>query len=87
MFLAANTETASTFAQAFQLWDLFMFAFTILIAWGFFRLLKNDRDNKVGIGFSAVALLLFLFLDVMVVANWMGYLGNIQEALSFLRSW
>lgn len=87
MFLAANTEATSTFAQAFELWDLFMFGFTILIAWGLFRLLKHDRDNKVGIGFSAVALLLFLFLDVMVVANWMGYLGNIQEALSFLRSW
>ena len=87
MFLAANKEATSTFAQAFELWDLFMFGFTILIAWGLFRLLKNDRDNKVGIGFSAVALLLFLFLDVMVVANWMGYLGNIQEALSFLRSW
>ncbi len=64
-----------------------MFAFTILIAWGFFRLLKNDRDNKLGIGFSAIALLLFLFLDVMVVANWMGFLDEIQESLSFLRSW
>jgi len=91
MFLSAsNGEEAaatSTFAQAFQLWDLFMFAFTILIAWGFFRLLKNDRDNKLGIGFSAIALLLFLFLDVMVVANWMGYLDEIQESLKFLRSW
>jgi len=90
MFLSAsNAEEAatSTFAQAFQLWDLFMFAFTILIAWGFFRLLKNDRTNKLGIGFSAIALLLFLFLDVMVVANWLGYLDEIQEGLKFLRSW
>lgn len=84
-FAASNGEEAVK--QAFQYWDLFMFAFTILIAWGLYRLLKYDRDNKVGIGFSAVALLLFLFLDVMVVANWMGYLDEIQESLSFLRSW
>jgi hypothetical protein len=88
MYLAAaNGEAAGTFAQAFQLWDLFMFGFTILIAWGFIRLLRNDRTNKLGIGFSAVALLLFLFLDVLVVANWMGYLDEIQDAMSFLRSW
>lgn len=91
MFLAAsnaeNAATTSTFMQAFQVWDLFMFAFTILIALGFFRLLKYDRDNKVGIGFAAIALAIFLFLDVMVVANWIGYLDEIQEALSFMRSW
>lgn len=85
MYLAASTEEAAV--KVFQLWDLFMFGFTILIAWGLFRMLKYDRKNKLGIGFSAVALLLFLFLDVMVVANWMGYLDEIQEGLKFLRSW
>jgi hypothetical protein len=84
MYFAASNG-GETAVQTFHLWDLFMFAFTILIAWGLYRLWKYDRSNKLGIGFSAVALLIFLFLDVMVVANWLGYLDEIQESLKFLR--
>lgn len=68
MFLAE--EAAKSAIDPF---DWFMLAFTIIIAIGFVRLiLARPRKNIFAIGFTTVALLLFLFIDyVMIFKVWL----------------
>lgn len=67
MFLA---EGASTGIDPF---DWFMLAFTVVIAIGFVRLLTTkEKKNKFAIGFAGVSLLVFLFIDfVMITETWL----------------
>jgi len=53
--------------------DWFMLAFTVIIAIGFVRLmLARPRKNLFAIGFTAVSLALFLFIDyVMIFKVWL----------------
>lgn len=69
MFLAEGTT--STGVDPF---DFFMLAFTVIIAIGFVRLLtQKPKKNKFAIGFAGVALLVFLFIDfVMIKEVWLG---------------
>jgi hypothetical protein len=68
MFL--SEATTSNFAG----FDIFMIAFTVLIAIGLFRLLRAKPQNKFAIGFAGIALVVFLFADFLMVLNWMGKL-------------
>lgn len=67
MFLAEGTGTG------IDPFDWFMLAFTIIIAIGFVRLVSQKNKNKFAIGFAGVALLVFLFIDfVMIKESWLG---------------
>jgi len=79
MFLAQ--EAAAESAGKFSFFDLFMFAFTILIAIGVARLLKAEKKNKFAIGFGTLCLLAFLFIDFLVVLTWTGQIQNFQTML------
>ncbi|QJD85150.1 hypothetical protein [Cohnella herbarum] len=69
MFLAENvTEVVESTYSHF---DIFMIVFTILIAIGLVRLLmQRPRKNMLAIGFSTVALLIFLAADYKMVTGW-----------------
>jgi len=67
MFLAEGTSTG------IDPFDWFMLAFTVIIAIGFVRLVKQEKKNKFAIGFALVALVMFLFIDfVMIKESWLG---------------
>jgi hypothetical protein len=66
-----TTGTFGLFGITFDIFDLFIIAFTILIAIGVFRSITAKQKNKVAIGFGAIALLVFVFMDVVMVQNWL----------------
>ncbi|WP_296976870.1 DUF2759 family protein [Thermobacillus sp. ZCTH02-B1] len=70
LLLAEESATASSFDP----FDIMMLLFTIVIAIGFVRLLmERPRKNYFAIGFAAVSLAVFLFIDyVMIFEIWMG---------------
>jgi len=78
MFLA---EQAAGQSSNFHLFDLFLFAFTVLIFWGIVRLAKEEKRNKFALGFATLSLLVFLLIDFLIVMNWFGQLGTIQQML------
>lgn len=62
---------AETAASNFQPFDVFMIIFTLLIAAGLIRLLmERPRKNRFAIGFAAVALLVFLYTDYVMISGW-----------------
>lgn len=66
MFLAA-AETATTTGVT-GTFNWFMLAFTVIIAIGFVRLvLARPKKNLFAIGFTTVALGLFLFIDYVML--------------------
>ncbi|MCQ6563600.1 hypothetical protein [Paenibacillus mendelii] len=71
MFLA---EEAAQAASTFEPFDIMMLLFTLVIFIGWVRLLMaRPKKNIFAIGFTTVALLVFLFANyVMVVKVWMG---------------
>jgi hypothetical protein len=77
MFIAAEAVTPAPMATGtfdllgitFDIFDLFVIAFTILIAIGVVRSLKAEQKNMVAIGFGGVSLLVFLIMDVIMVKN------------------
>jgi accessory gene regulator protein AgrB len=71
MFLA---EEAAAEASRFDVFDLFIFAFTLLILFGLIRLAAAPQKNKFAIGFAMISLLVFLFVDYLIVRNWLGLL-------------
>ncbi|ANE46745.1 hypothetical protein SY83_11195 [Paenibacillus swuensis] len=71
MFLA---EEAAKTTSNFDPFDLFIIAFTVIVLIGFLRLLKAPEKNKFAIGFGGVSLLVFLFLDYLMIKNWLGLL-------------
>ena len=54
--------------------DIFMIVFTIILAIAFFRLVTSKEKNLFAIGFTVVALLVFLYMDYNMVRNWFGLL-------------
>ncbi|MHA6481229.1 hypothetical protein ACX1C1_04900 [Paenibacillus sp. strain BS8-2] len=69
LFLAEEATKTS----AIDPFDWFMLAFTVIIAIGFVRLIMaRPRKNVFAIGFTTVALALFLFIDyVMIFKVWL----------------
>ncbi|KQO11031.1 hypothetical protein [Paenibacillus sp. Leaf72] len=66
MFLA---EEAAQTTSNINTFDWFMLAFTILLLIGFVRLVKERKKNIFAIGFTAVSLGLFLFIDYIMIAK------------------
>lgn len=80
MFLAeeAVVKTGGSFTGL----DIFMILFTILIAAGVYRLIKQENKNLFAIGFGAVSLLTFLLVDLLMMLNWFGLLEGVQETVA-----
>ncbi|MFD2116944.1 hypothetical protein ACFSTH_19185 [Paenibacillus yanchengensis] len=71
MFLAASEAATEATKSGIDPFDWFMLAITIVIAIGFVRLLlARPRKNLFAIGFTAVALGLFLFIDFVMIKGW-----------------
>jgi hypothetical protein len=65
MFLAAETTEV---VKGFEPFDFFMLVLTVIIAIGFVRLvMARPRKNLFAIGFTFVALALFLFIDYVMI--------------------
>lgn len=73
MWIAAEAANVASSTSKFNVFDIFMLLFTVLIAWGLVRLLgAKPKRNIFAIGFTAVSLAVFLFIDyVMVFKVWM----------------
>lgn len=69
MFLAEEAAKTSSFDP----FDILMIVFTVLIFIGFVRLLmQRPRKNIFAIGFTAVSLALFLYVDyIMIFEVWL----------------
>lgn len=67
-----------TFQENFHGFDIFMILFTIVIVWGMLREVKRKPLNWFALGFGGVTLLIFAFLDVMMVLNWFGVMPQIH---------
>jgi hypothetical protein len=65
------TGTFDLFGITFDIFDLFVIAFTVLIAIGVYRSLKAEQKNLIAIGFGGVSLLVFVIMDVIMVRNWL----------------
>lgn len=57
----------------FDPFDIFMILFTLLIVFAVVRAAKHK--NKFAVGFSLVALLVFLVADVVMVLHWFNLIG------------
>jgi uncharacterized membrane protein (UPF0182 family) len=66
-----TTGTFDLFGITFDIFDLFVIAFTILIAIGVFRSITAKQKNMVAIGFGGISLLVFVIMDVIMVRNWL----------------
>ncbi|TFE29074.1 hypothetical protein [Cohnella luojiensis] len=63
--------TEAAVESTYTNFDIFMVIFTVLIAIGLVRLLmQRPRKNVLAIGFSTVALLVFLIADYKMVSGW-----------------
>ncbi|URN96146.1 MAG: DUF2759 family protein [Candidatus Pristimantibacillus lignocellulolyticus] len=69
MFLAAEATEAATKAINIDPFDWFMLAFTIVIAIGFVRLVKEKKKNIFAIGFATVSLAVFVVIDVIMISQ------------------
>ncbi|MNH87202.1 hypothetical protein D3C87_692370 [compost metagenome] len=59
-------ETTTTF----NMFDIFMLLFTVLILIGVYRLIKARDKNLFAIGFGIVSLLVFLASDFAMIKAW-----------------
>ncbi|MCE5169366.1 DUF2759 family protein [Paenibacillus profundus] len=67
MFLA---EGAQQTESLFQLFDIFMIVFTIILVWAVIRQVKQRQRNLLALGFAVVSLLVFLFADWIMIQGW-----------------
>jgi len=56
--------------SAFDPFDPFILIFTVLIVIGLIRLLAAPKKNKLAIGFAGFSLVVFLFMDWIMVKGW-----------------
>lgn len=67
MLLADDATPGSLFTP----FDVFMVIFTVLIVIGLVRLLMvRSKKNWFAVGFSTLALIVFLIADVKMVSGW-----------------
>ena len=69
MFLADQAAEAAT--STYTPFDIFMIVFTVLLIIGLIRLaLQRPRKNLFAIGFTTVALIVFLIADWKMISGW-----------------
>ncbi|PDO11159.1 MAG: hypothetical protein BLM47_03905 [Candidatus Reconcilbacillus cellulovorans] len=64
-------QTASQVSR-FHTFDIFVVLFTIVILIGVIRQFRAKPKNRLAIVFGLICLAVFLWLDVLMVANWLG---------------
>ncbi|WP_028560885.1 hypothetical protein [Paenibacillus pinihumi] len=71
MFFLAEEQAAAA-ASTFEPFDIIMLLFTVIIFIGLIRLvMARPRKNLFAIGFTAVALIVFLVVDfIMITQTW-----------------
>jgi hypothetical protein len=67
---AMATGTFSLGHITIDIFDLFVIAFTVLIAIGVLRSLRAEDKNKVAIGFGGISLIVFLLMDIVMLSHW-----------------
>lgn len=77
LFLLEQTTNKFNFSP----FDVFMILFTILIAAGLVRLIKSPERNKFAIGFTTIALLVFVAIDGLMVLHWFNQLQSLQDMI------
>ena len=73
-----NLAAEAAASTRFFFLDIILIIFTLLIAAGIYRLLKEPKRNLFAIGFGTVCLLTFLLIDLLMLLNWLGYLEDVQ---------
>lgn len=63
---AAATASTSTYTS----FDIYVLIFTVLIAIAVVRQLINPKRNLFALGFATVALVVFAFMDVVMIKGW-----------------
>ncbi|MDQ0902909.1 MULTISPECIES: DUF2759 family protein [unclassified Paenibacillus] len=66
MLLAEAAATTSTYTS----FDIYVLIFTVIIAIAFIRELINPRRNVFALGFAGVSLLVFGFMDYIMITGW-----------------
>jgi hypothetical protein len=67
MLLAEAAEASTSTYTSF---DIYVLIFTVVIAIAVIRQLINPRRNLFALGFATVSLLVFLFMDVVMIKGW-----------------
>ncbi|CAH1215622.1 hypothetical protein AB4114_24765 [Paenibacillus sp. 2RAB27] len=67
MLLAEAAEASTSTYTSF---DIYVLIFTVVIAIAVIRQLINPRRNLFALGFGTVSLLVFLFMDVIMIKGW-----------------
>lgn len=81
MFVAEGAEVAVTSTSVFTGFDIFMIAFTIILAIAVYRLAKQKQRNLFALGFASFCFLAFLGMDFLMVLHWTGHLRGFQDML------
>ncbi len=66
MLLAEAAATTSTYTS----FDIYVLIFTVIIAIAVIRQLINPRRNLFALGFAGVSLIVFGFMDYVMIRGW-----------------
>ena len=77
----AVVEEAVKSASVFTGFDIFMIAFTIILAIAVYRLAKQKQRNLFALGFTSFCFVTFLGIDFLMVLHWTGQLRKFQDML------
>lgn len=57
------------------IFDFFIFGFAILTGLGLIKLTKQRPLNWFGLGFAGISFAAFAFISLLVILNWVDWLG------------
>ncbi|WNR44726.1 hypothetical protein [Paenibacillus roseipurpureus] len=63
-------EAAEASTSTYTAFDIYVLIFTVIIGIAVIRQLINPKRNLFALGFGTVALLVFLFMDVIMIKGW-----------------
>ena len=70
MLLSAAAAAAEEVKSTFDVFDIFILAFTVVIAIGVVRSLLARDKNLLAIGFGIVSLAVFVIMDIKAISGW-----------------
>ncbi|MNY80001.1 hypothetical protein D3C86_2208750 [compost metagenome] len=66
LFAEAAAATTSTYSA----FDIYVLIFTVILAIGVIKQVITPKRNLFAVGFGGVALLVFLFMDYVMISGW-----------------
>lgn len=66
LFAEAAEATTSTYSA----FDIYVLIFTVVILIGVIRQVISPKRNLFALGFGTVSLLVFLFMDYIMISGW-----------------